>query len=73
MPKRLQPISRDDRLSVVDHLDELRGRLIVCAVTLVAAFALCFVFNSYLLDGLNEPLHHLDKAARNELRARTVP
>jgi sec-independent protein translocase protein TatC len=71
MPKVLRPIGHEDRLSIVDHLDELRSRLIVCAVTLVAAFAACFVFNSYLLDALNAPLHHLDRAAKNELRGTT--
>ena len=29
--RRIRPISHEDRLSVVDHLDELRGRLIVSA------------------------------------------
>ena len=28
--RRIRPISHEDRLSVVDHLDELRSRLIIC-------------------------------------------
>ncbi len=43
MPKVLRPIGHEDRLSIVDHLDELRSRLIVCGGALVVAFALCFV------------------------------
>lgn len=61
MPKRLRPIGHDDRLSVVDHLDELRHRLIVCATVLVVVFAGCFVFSGHLLTVLNRPLSHLDK------------
>ena len=30
--RRLRPIEHEDRLSVVEHLDELRSRLIFCAV-----------------------------------------
>ena len=32
MARRIRPISHEDRLSVVDHLDELRSRLIVCVL-----------------------------------------
>lgn len=51
-----KPISHDDRLSIVDHLDELRQRLIVCAVALAIAFAFAFWQNHRLLDLLNQPL-----------------
>jgi sec-independent protein translocase protein TatC len=71
MAKRLRPIGHEDRLSVVDHLDELRSRLIVCALTLIAAFTLCFVFNGHLLNALNRPLTHIDKAASNHLSGTT--
>ncbi len=67
MAKRLRPIGHEDRLSVVDHLDELRSRLIVCASVLVVAFGLCFWQNHHLLDALNSPLHHLSKTARNHI------
>jgi sec-independent protein translocase protein TatC len=71
MAKRLRPIGYEDRLSVVDHLDELRSRLIVCALTLIAAFALCFAVNGHLLNLLDKPLHHLDKSASNHLSGTT--
>jgi sec-independent protein translocase protein TatC len=57
MPKRLRPIGHDDRLSVVDHLDELRSRLIICASVLVVAFGLCFWQNDHILSFLNKPYH----------------
>jgi sec-independent protein translocase protein TatC len=54
--KVLRPIGHDDRLSIVDHLDELRGRLIVCLAALLVAFGICFWQNGRLLDVLNRAL-----------------
>lgn len=56
MATALKPIGHEDRLTIVDHLDELRTRLIICAVTLAVAFAVCFWQNGALLDVLNKPL-----------------
>ena len=56
MPKQLRPIGPEDRLSLVDHLDELRSRLIICGGVLVVAFALCFWQNHELLRVINKPL-----------------
>lgn len=50
------PVSHDDRLSLVDHLDELRSRLIVCAIALVVLFGLCLWQNDRLLSVVNHPL-----------------
>jgi sec-independent protein translocase protein TatC len=58
MAKVLRPISHEDRLSIVDHLDELRSRLIVCLAALIVAFGICFWQNQRLLDVLNRPLPH---------------
>jgi sec-independent protein translocase protein TatC len=66
-PKALRPIGYEDRLSIVDHLDELRSRLIICAVALAAAFALCFWQNNLLLKILNAPLPAPSKTAANHL------
>ncbi len=56
MPRVLRPVGQEDRLSVVDHLDELRQRLIVVAVALVVAFGLAYWQNQTLLHLLNSPL-----------------
>jgi sec-independent protein translocase protein TatC len=56
MATALKPIGHEDRLTIVDHLDELRTRLILCAITLAVAFGLCFWQNHALLDILNKPL-----------------
>lgn len=56
--RRVRPVDHDTRLSLVDHLDELRTRLIVCLVALAAAFGLCFWQNHELLHIVNRPLAH---------------
>jgi sec-independent protein translocase protein TatC len=55
---RFRPVSHEARLSAVDHLDELRTRLIVSLVTLAAAFGICFWQNHELLHIVNRPLAH---------------
>src|ERR1700744_4944322 len=55
MPK-LRPIGHEDRLRVVEHLDELRRRLIICAIALTVPFGFCFWQNHHLLNWLNKPL-----------------
>ena len=54
--RRIRPISHDDRLSVVDHLDELRSRLIVSALAFVVAWGLTAWQNHLVLDIVNKPL-----------------
>lgn len=56
MPKVLRPIGHEERLSIVDHLDELRSRLVICLVALVVAFGICFWQNNALLNVLNRAL-----------------
>jgi sec-independent protein translocase protein TatC len=55
-PARVKPVRHDARLSVVDHLDELRTRLIVSLLALVVAFGICFWQNHQLLSLVNRPL-----------------
>jgi sec-independent protein translocase protein TatC len=54
----IRPIGHDDRLSIVDHLDELRSRLMVCLAVLLVAFGICFWQNHALLGLLNRALPH---------------
>jgi sec-independent protein translocase protein TatC len=56
MPRRVKAISHEDRLSLVEHLDELRSRIVVCAVVFGVALALCFWQNNLLLDIAGGPL-----------------
>ena len=48
----------EDRLTVVDHLEELRRRLIICLAALAVAFGLCLWQSHRLLRVINEPLTH---------------
>jgi sec-independent protein translocase protein TatC len=54
--RRIRPIKYEDRLSVVDHLDELRTRLIICAVAFVVAWAFTAWQNDLVLEIVNGPL-----------------
>src|SRR5918998_2798706 len=56
MATRLKPIGHEDRLSLVEHLDELRTRIIVCVITFAVAFGLCLWQDDRILDAINRPL-----------------
>lgn len=53
---RVRAVSHEDRLTLVEHLDELRSRLIVCLVVFSVALALCFWQNHLLLEIAGGPL-----------------
>src|SRR3954469_16081879 len=57
MARRFRPIAHDDRLSLVEHLDELRTRLILSVVAFGVALGLCFWQNHLILRIVNHPLH----------------
>jgi sec-independent protein translocase protein TatC len=56
MSRRVRPVSHEDRLTLVEHLDELRGRIVVCAAAFGVALALCFWQNHLLLEIASRPL-----------------
>jgi sec-independent protein translocase protein TatC len=58
MARRVRAVSHEDQLSLVEHLDELRSRIIVCAVVFGVALALCFWQNHLLLEIAGGPLPH---------------
>jgi len=53
---RLKAVRHEDRLTLVEHLDELRTRLIVSIAVFGVALGLCFWQNHLLLDIANGPL-----------------
>jgi Tat protein translocase TatC len=57
---RARRIAHDDQLTLVEHLDELRTRLIRALLALGAAFALTFWQNHLVLEIFNRPLRSLD-------------
>jgi sec-independent protein translocase protein TatC len=57
---RVRPVGFEDRLTLVDHLAELRTRLMISIGVLVVASALCWWQNDVVLDLVNAPLDDLD-------------
>ena len=53
---KLKPVRHEDQLSLVDHLDELRTRIIVSIVALAVTFAVCFWQSDLILDIAAHPL-----------------
>jgi sec-independent protein translocase protein TatC len=53
---RVRAVSHEDRLTLVEHLDELRHRLVVCLIVFGVALALCFWQNHLLLEIAGGPL-----------------
>ena len=54
--KKIRRVDHEEELELVDHLDELRSRLIVSLTTFGVALGLCFWQNDTVLDVLNAPL-----------------
>jgi sec-independent protein translocase protein TatC len=56
MSRRLKAVSHEDRLTLVEHLDELRNRILVSIAVLVVALAFCLWQNHLLLEIASGPL-----------------
>lgn len=53
---KLRPVGHEDELSLVEHLDELRSRLLVAGAALLPALVLCGWQNRRIIELLNRPL-----------------
>ncbi|TMK73208.1 MAG: twin-arginine translocase subunit TatC [Actinobacteria bacterium] len=53
---RLRAAKFDEQMTLVEHLDELRNRIIVSVAVLVVACGLCFWQNHLLIQIANQPL-----------------
>jgi sec-independent protein translocase protein TatC len=53
LPRRLR---HGEEATLVEHLGELRTRLIICLVAVAMAFAVTYAFHGRLLEWLNRPL-----------------
>jgi sec-independent protein translocase protein TatC len=63
---RLRPVGHDETLTLVDHLDELRSRLILCIVVVVFAFGFCYWQNHAILRIVNRPLVNVQEHAAEQ-------
>src|SRR5919199_940412 len=81
----VRPVGYEERLSLVDHLDELRTRLIWCIAAFIVCFSVCYWQNNWLLQTVNRPLQStqnlngkkrskdpLEESARFEIRSGTA-
>ena len=69
--RRIRPIGHEDRLSVVDHLDELRSRLMICVGAFVVAWVLTTWQNELVLEIMNSPLP-VDKSTGEQIQPITL-
>ena len=53
LPRRLGP---DEEATLVEHLDELRTRLIISLGAVAVTFVVAFIFHDHLIEWLREPL-----------------
>src|SRR6266542_1671821 len=59
LPRRLR---HGEEATLVEHLGELRARLVISLVAIAVSFAVVYAFHGHLLDWLNRPLpEHLRK------------
>jgi sec-independent protein translocase protein TatC len=58
MVSAIRTVGHEQRLTLVDHLDELRTRLILSGVAFAIVFGFCFWQNHALLNVINAPLAH---------------
>ncbi|MEN0015017.1 MAG: twin-arginine translocase subunit TatC [Solirubrobacteraceae bacterium] len=55
---RLAPVGHEDQLTLVDHLDELRSRLITSIIFVALAFAITFWQANAVLGFITHPVDH---------------
>jgi sec-independent protein translocase protein TatC len=58
------------QMSFLDHLDELRRRLIHSALAIAVAFALCFAFSDYIFKFLSVPIVKQLQKSKRERQAK---
>ena len=56
MATKLKPIGHEDRLSIVEHLTELRTRIVICVIAFTVVFGLCLWQEDRILNVINQPL-----------------
>ena len=55
MATALKGVNHEDQLSLVEHLDELRTRILISAFAFLICFAICFWQNDAILRIVNKP------------------
>ena len=55
MASALRSVRHEDQLSLVEHLDELRTRILVCLAVFITLFGVAFWQNDAILEVANRP------------------
>jgi sec-independent protein translocase protein TatC len=63
---KLKPVSSEDRFTLVEHLTELRSRLVTCIAIFAVAFGIAYWQNGPLLDIVNSPLEDSQKVTAKQ-------
>src|SRR4051812_33529823 len=66
MATTLRSVGHDDRLSLIEHLTELRARIVISLIAFVACTAVCMWQNQRVLNILNDPLTSTQKASSKD-------
>jgi sec-independent protein translocase protein TatC len=69
MAKTIRAVSHEDQLSLVEHLDELRTRLLVSLFAFLFFFAICFWQNNAIINIVNGPF---EKATSGQTQRGTL-
>jgi sec-independent protein translocase protein TatC len=56
MPRLPRRLGHADRVTLVEHLDELRTRIIISGVALIGALVVTWIFRATIIGWLNRPL-----------------
>lgn len=56
MPRLPRRLGHADRVTLVEHLDELRTRIIISGVALLGALVVTWIFRKTIIEWLNRPL-----------------
>ena len=67
MASTLRPVGHEERLSLVEHLDELRSRIIVCVIAFAIACGVCLWQSDAVLSVLNHPLQQTSQNKNDPL------
>lgn len=63
---KLRPVSSEDRFTLVEHLSELRSRIITSLAIFVVVFAVAYWQNGNLLEIVNKPLENAQKVTAKQ-------
>lgn len=56
-PEGVEPIAAPGEMSLTDHLEELRWRILKAGAAILAGFAICFIFNRQIIGWILQPAY----------------